>query len=164
MEKKIALIDNKQDAVVLRQTTAPFDFSRFTKKEVRELIKNMRATMRGAEGVGLSANQMGLNLSVFVAAVERKFYAIFNPKMVKIVKEQDEMEEGCLSVPGRFGLVGRSSKIWVEGQDANGKKIRIKAWGFLARVFQHEIDHLNGVLFIDKAKEVYTAEKLKTKN
>ncbi len=155
MEKRILLHDNKEDVIVLRQKTAPFDFSRFTKKEIRELVKMMRAIMKKVEGVGLSANQIGLNMRLFVAHVERKFYAVFNPRIVKIVKAVDEIEEGCLSVPGVFGPVARPSKIWVEAQDMNGKTIKIKAWGFLARVFQHEIDHLNGILFIDTAKELY---------
>ncbi len=155
MERKILIHAHKEDAVILRQTTAPFDFPRFTKKEIRELVKMMRMTMKKVDGVGLSANQIGLNMRLFVAQVERKFYAIFNPRIVKILKAVDEMEEGCLSVPGVFGRVERPSKIWVEAQDMNGKKVKIKAWGFLARVFQHEIDHLNGILFIDTAKELY---------
>ena len=155
MEKRIFLISNKEDATVLRQKTAPFDFSKFTQKEIRELIKSMRVTMKAAEGVGLSANQIGLNLSLFIAQVDRKVHAVFNPKIVKTFALNDEMEEGCLSVPGTFGTVRRPSKIWVDAQDAQGRPARLKVGGFLARVFQHEIDHLNGVLFIDKAEGVY---------
>jgi len=69
-----------------------------------------------------------------------------------------ELEEGCLSVPGVWGIVSRSNRITIEGLDLNGKKIKIKAWGFLAQVFQHEIGHLNGALFIDKAKELKKTE------
>lgn len=155
MGKQILIHGNKEDDIVLRQTTALFDFSLFTKKEIRELVKMMRMTMKKADGVGLSANQIGLNLRLFVAQIERKFYAVFNPVIVKTLLAVDEMEEGCLSVPGVFGLVERPSKIWVAAQDMNGKKVNIKAWGFLARVFQHEIDHLNGILFIDTAKELH---------
>ena len=153
--KKILLLGVKEDAIVLRQKTASFDFSKFTRKEIRVLVRDMRATMKAAEGVGLSANQIGLNLNIFVAVVEGKFYAVFNPKIVKILKKTDEMEEGCLSVPEHYGLVQRPSAIWVEGQNILAKKIKIKAWGLLARVFQHEIDHLNGVLFVDRTKRVY---------
>jgi len=110
--------------------------------------------MKAAQGVGLSANQLGFNVSLFVAQVENKFYAIFNPRIVKTGGEEIEMEEGCLSVPEKFGLVARPDKIWLEGQDADGKKIKIKAWGLLAKIFQHEVDHLNGKLFIDHAKEI----------
>lgn len=155
MEKRILIHAHKEDAIILRQKTAPFNFSLFTKKEIRELVKMMRMTMKKAEGVGLSANQIGLNMRLFVAQIERKFYAVFNPVIVKTLSAVDEMEEGCLSVPGAFGLVERPSKIWVEAQDVDGKKIKIKAWGFLARVFQHEIDHLDGALFIDKAKKLH---------
>lgn len=153
--RKILLLGVKEDAVVLRQKTADFNFSQFTQKEIRILVRDMRATMKAAEGVGLSANQIGLNLNMFVAQVEGKFYAVFNPKIVKALKEINETEEGCLSVPGQYGLVLRPSAIWVHGQNAAAQKIKIKAWGFLACVFQHEIDHLNGVLFVDRAKKVY---------
>lgn len=156
--RKILLLSVKEDAVVLRQKTADFNFSQFSKKEIQALARVMRATMKAAGGVGLSANQIGLNLNMFVAQVEGKFYTVFNPKIVKTLKDTDEMEEGCLSVPGHYGLVPRSSTIWVHGQNRDGKKIKIKAWGFLACVFQHEIDHLNGVLFVDKAKKVYAMQ------
>ena len=136
----------------MRKKIAVFDFDKYTKKELRELVKKMRTTMKKADGVGLSANQVGLDEKMFVAEVDDKFYAIFNPKIVKESTEKNEMEEGCLSVPEKFGTVARSEKIWLECQNADGKKIKIKAWGFLARVFQHELDHLEGKLFIDKAR------------
>lgn len=150
----ILTIEKKQNEKFLRQPTQPFDFARHTKKEIRELVKTMRQTMKAAEGVGLSANQIGLNVSLFVAQVENKFYAIFNPKVVKRADGEMEAEEGCLSVPEKYGMVPRAEKIWLEGQSPDGKKIKIKAWGFLARVFQHEVDHLNGKLFIDHAREI----------
>ena len=115
--------------------------------------------MRRADGVGLSANQVGLNEKMFVAEVDHKFYAIFNPKIIKKSDEKSEMEEGCLSVPDKFGTVIRADKVWLEGQNADGKKLKIKARGFLARVFQHELDHLEGKLFIDKSKDIYSTEK-----
>jgi peptide deformylase len=156
---RILSIENKADAIVLRQKTAPFDFSRFTKKEITELVRAMRETMKGASGIGLAANQIGLNLSLFVAKTERKLHAVFNPKLVWVSKEDDEMEEGCLSIPKKYGIVRRSTVIWVEGQNARGQKIKVKHFGLLARVFQHEIDHLNGILFIDKALEVYEEKR-----
>ncbi len=159
MEKRILIISNKADAIVMRQKTAPFDFSKFTQKEIRGLITSMRVTMKAADGVGLSANQIGLNVSLFVAQAGRKAHAVFNPKIVKKLRGEDEMEEGCLSVPRTFGMVRRSSKIWVEAQDARGKKVKLKVGGFLARVFQHEIDHLNGILFIDTATGIYEVIK-----
>jgi len=171
---KIITVENKRDAKFLRQKTAKFDFSKFSKAEIRELIKQMREIMTEAIGIGLSANQLGLNLRLFAVQIsdkplkrdkdnkrilpppeEMKFYAIFNPEIKKFSKEKIVMEEGCLSVPGVFGLVERPEKITLVGQDRYGKKIKIKAWGLLAKVFQHEVDHLNGILFIDKTKKIY---------
>ncbi len=151
----IFTINNKKEESFLRQQTDDFDFSKHSKKEIREILKNMRIAMKMADGIGLSANQVGINAKVFVAQVENKFYAIFNPEVTKKSKEEDEMEEGCLSVPEYFGKVKRAEKIWIKGYDAGGKKIKIKAWGFLARIIQHELDHLEGKLFIDKTKEIY---------
>ena len=126
----------------------------FSKKNIRDLVQRMRGAMQEAEGVGLSANQIGLDMKVFVARVENKFYALFNPEIVQFSSETLPMEEGCLSVPGVYGSVERPAKVMLKGYDMNGKPIKIKAWGLLARVFQHESDHLNGKLFIDKAKRV----------
>ena len=156
---KIYLEKNKTEEKILRKKIATFDFDKYTKKEIRELIKKMRTTMRRADGVGLSANQVGLNEKMFVAEVDHKFYAIFNPKIIKKSAEKSEMEEGCLSVPDKFGTVIRADKVWLEGQNADGKKLKIKARGFLARVFQHELDHLEGKLFIDRSKDVYSTKK-----
>src|SRR3989338_7274374 len=137
-------IDNKKELKLLRKRVADFDFTKFSKKDIRELIKRMRDAMRKANGIGLSANQIGLDLNLFVAQVEGKFYSIFNPRVVKFSSEITNMEEGCLSVPEKFGSVNRPAKITLEGYEASGKKLKIKAWGLLARAFQHEVDHLNG--------------------
>ncbi len=170
LNQKILTVSSKSDGKFLRKKMADFDFSEFTKKEITALVKNMREIMLKADGVGLAANQIGLNMRMFVAQIqkldkygnprslshaEQKFYAIFNPEIVKSSKEKGAMEEGCLSVPGGvFGDVERPEKITIVGFDKNGKKIKIKAWGLLARVFQHEVDHLNGILYIDKAKNI----------
>lgn len=151
---KIYTTDDKTEEKVLRKPTTDFDFSKYSKKEIRELLKKMRKKMKESDGVGLSANQIGLSHKVFVAQFDNKFYAIFNPKITKKSGEMEEMEEGCLSVPNTYGLTKRHKKITLEGQDKNGKKIKIKAWSFLAQIFQHEVDHLNGALFIDKTKKI----------
>ena len=151
---KIVTIENKRDEKFLRKPTAYFDFKKFSKKDIRELVKTMRQSMMEAEGIGLSANQIGLDLKVFVCKVENKFYAVFNPEIVQESKGKIKLEEGCLSVPGIYGLVNRVEKLTLKGLDQNGKALKIKAWGLLARVFQHETDHLNGKLFIDKAEQV----------
>jgi len=109
--------------------------------------------MEKAEGIGLSANQINLDMRVFVAKVENKFYAIFNPQIVKKSVSEIVAEEGCLSVPQLYGEVFRPERITISGYDKNAKKLKIKAWGLLARVFQHEIDHLDGKLFIDRVEK-----------
>jgi peptide deformylase len=90
---------------------------------------------------------------------EMKFYAVFNPELEKVEREKIVMEEGCLSVPGIYGDVERPARLVLKGQDRRGKPVRIKAWGLLARVFQHEVDHLSGKLFLEKAKNTYRANR-----
>ncbi len=150
---RILSIKSKKDTKFLRRKTADFDFKKSTPKEIRELIKKMREAMEATNGVGLAANQIGLDMKVFVARVEGKFYAIFNPEIVKISKELVVAKEGCLSVPGTTDEVVRPYQISLKGFDKNGKRLSIKAWGYQARVFQHEVDHLNGKLFIDYLKK-----------
>jgi peptide deformylase len=176
---EILKINDKKNEKFLRQKTVKFEFKEYSPKEIRALVKSMRETMKRADGVGLSANQIGLPFRMFVAQVadqngKPKFYAIFNPEITKISKEMEILEEGCLSVPEIWGPVERHYRLTLSGQDANGKKIKIKAWDLLARVFQHEMDHLNGGLFIDKAHElrkrpaserlIAREERLKDKN
>ncbi len=144
----------KKDERFLRQKTREFDFSKFTRKEIQVLVRQMRQDMIAAEGIGLSANQIGLDTKIFVARVENKFYAVFNPEIIQKSTETNKMDEGCLSIPGVYGLVERPAKVTLKGFDPNGRPVKIKAWGLLARVFQHEMDHLDGGLFIDKAKQV----------
>ena len=160
MLNEIWTIDVKKEEKFLGKKTVDFDFKKFTKKEITALVARMRRIMRQANGIGLSANQIGLDLKVFVAEVPdgqggTKFYAVFNPKLERASGETTTYEEGCLSVPGMWGDVERPSEVVVSGFDRNGKPAKIKAWGLLARVFQHEIDHLNGKLFISKAKRLH---------
>lgn len=177
MDDKIVTIENKKDEKFLRRKTQEFDFKKFSRKEITELINRMRKAMKLANGIGLSANQIGLDMRVFVAQTQKtnrdgnprsvssgnnKFYAVFNPEIIKFSDEKTPLEEeGCLSVPMTYGETERPEKIVLEGFDKNGKKIKIKAWGLLAKVFQHEMDHLNGKLFIDKAKKLYKVDSSK---
>jgi len=125
---------------------------------LERLVDDMLDTMRDEPGIGLAANQIGVLQRVIVVELPHdeedpqsgRTYAVVNPKIARASREQEEMEEACLSVPGLIGDVWRSLEVTVKGQDVKGKKIRIKARDFLARVFQHEIDHLDGVLFIDR--------------
>lgn len=161
MNEKIFLSDNKQEREFLETPTVNFDPAGHPQKEITELLRNMRRIMREANGIGLSANQIGLPYRMFIAEVPGKdgvkFYGIFNPEIEKVEKEKVVMEEGCLSVPGIYGDVERPARLTLRGQDRRGKPLRIKAWGLLARVFQHEVDHLDGKLFIEKAKNTYRA-------
>jgi len=123
-------------------------------KEIKEVVKEMKKIMIQHNGVGLAANQVGKNLSIFVAYDNKKFYTFINPEIVKFFGKEKIMEEGCLSVPNVWGQIKRQEGVVVSYQDLFGKKKKLKAKGFLAQIIQHEIDHLNGVLFIDKAIEV----------
>ena len=119
----------------------------------------MRSIMHRANGVGLSANQVGLDMQFFVAEVPRKnkspkLYAVFNPQIATASKETGELEEGCLSVPYTHGMVRRPQAVTLTGLDKHQKPITIKASGLLARIIQHEMDHLSGTLFIDKATRI----------
>ncbi len=124
-------------------------------QNILELVRRMRKIMKEAEGIGLAAPQIGVPLQLFVAELNNKFYAFANPEILKLSDQKEEMDEGCLSLPGIYGPVERAKKIVIQATNLEGKKVKIKAWGLLARVFQHEIDHLNGVLFIDRAKNVF---------
>lgn len=153
-------VNNKEEEKFLRTRPADFDFSKYTEKDLRTLIATMRSIMRGANGVGLSANQVGLDMQLFIAEIPQrnkgpKLYAIFNPKIIKASTEIRAMEEGCLSVPKRSGIVSRSKEVIVTGFDKHQKPVNIKAIGLLARIFQHETDHLNGIIFIDKATNLH---------
>jgi len=135
--------------------------SRLVKKvtpEVRALIRDMVETMHEADGIGLAAAQIGELVRAIVIDVPEdedvpgsgKLYTIINPEIVKMGRETEVGTEGCLSVPGYIGEVERATQIVVRGLDLRGKTFRLRPRGFLARVFQHEIDHCDGVLYIDR--------------
>lgn len=127
--------------------------------ELQQLIEDMVETMRKAPGVGLAAPQINIQERIIVLelpadeedGVPAELYAFVNPEIVKASRDLEKGEEGCLSIPGYIGEVERSVEVVVRGQDAFGRPQRVKAQDYLARIFQHEIDHLDGVLFIDKA-------------
>ncbi len=117
---------------------------------LQKLVDDMFETMHDANGVGLAAPQIGMSIRVFVAEYEDRKVAVFNPE---IVKAEGEVlgTEGCLSIPGYAGdNIRRAVKVVVKGQDVRGKSIRLNAEDWFARILQHEIDHLNGILFIDR--------------
>lgn len=164
----ILCIENKTEEKFLRTKTREIPRAEIslseTKKELRKVVETMRRLMVKAEGVGLSANQAGMPYRFFIARVmdrngKWKQYTLLNPKIIKKSREKETAEEGCLSIPFRFGPVERSSEVTVEATNLLGKPQKIEAKGLLARIFQHEIDHLEGVLFIDKAKFVEDIRK-----
>ena len=116
---------------------------------VRRLIDDLIDTMRAAPGVGLAAPQVGVPLRVIVIDYEDQLYTVVNPEIVKSSGEETD-EEGCLSAPHWQGPVSRATNLVVKGRDRNWKEIRVRAEGWLARIFQHEIDHLDGILFLDR--------------
>jgi peptide deformylase len=123
---------------------------------LQELISDMLSAMEEERGIGLAAPQIGLSKRVIVASVEdRKFnrLALINPVIVRLSGETDVMEEGCLSLPGVNADVERSIEAVVHATTKNGRMVEISAKGLLARVLQHEIDHLDGILFIDRLNQ-----------
>lgn len=140
-------------------------------KKFQALVDNMVETMIEAPGVGLAAPQVAVSQRFAVIRLSDdekskeefgdlagKLYVVVNPEIVKASKEMVEGVEGCLSIPGYLGTVDRHEKITIDSVDRYGKPQRIKAEGWLARVFQHEIDHLDGKLYIDIAKDVWEAK------
>ncbi len=116
---------------------------------IQRLIDDMVETMQQANGVGLAAPQVGVSLRVMVIQMPgEEPIAIINPKVVKRIGER-EVTEGCLSVPGYAGEIKRSISVTIKGQNRQGKAIRLKATELMAQALEHELDHLNGILYID---------------
>lgn len=141
-------------------------------RRFQRLVDDMIETMREAKGIGLAAPQVAVSQRVFVARLpddteeaREEFgehagvlHVVVNPKLVRVSKDRETGVEGCLSIPGYIGDVERPLTVTLKGQDRHGKALRLRADGWLARVFQHEIDHLNGVLYIDIASDVRLME------
>jgi peptide deformylase len=126
-------------------------------RSIQRLIDDMMETMQQASGVGLAAPQVGVSLRVVVIQLpDEPPMALVNPEVVRRSGER-EVTEGCLSIPGYFGEVKRSVSVAVRGVDRSGRPIRVRGTGLLAQALEHELDHLNGVLFID---HLDTQEKL----
>ena len=127
-------------------------------KQIKTLIDNMTETMREADGVGLAAPQIGFSLRVIVVDIGEGLIELINPEIVE--SEGCEVAtEGCLSVPGMYGDVERFTQVVVKGLDRHGEMVSIAGNGLLARALQHEIDHLEGVLFIERAQSVFREPK-----
>ncbi|EFM12952.1 MULTISPECIES: peptide deformylase [Paenibacillus] len=144
----------KEPDPVLREVAK--EVTKFT-PNLHKLLNDMADTMYDAEGVGLAAPQIGISKRVIVVDIgeeESGLIEVVNPVIVLSEGEQFG-PEGCLSIPNLNGDVSRADRVKVAGQDRNGNPIEVDASGFLARAFQHEIDHLNGILFTDLAENVY---------
>ena len=150
------------DPVLRRKARKVTDFG----ADLQNLIDDMVETMRDAPGVGLAAPQVGVSLRVIVVeygdeedeSLPPKLYTVVNPEIARFSNDSETGNEACLSIPGFVGDVNRSLAVTIKGQSRHGQSLRIKASGWLARIFQHEIDHLDGVLFIDRADRVWKAE------
>jgi len=138
-------------------------------RDLQKLVKDMIETMRDEPGVGLAAPQVNISQRLIVVEYPEddsiedaptKVYVVANPEFSSMSDEKVMGVEGCLSVPNLFGDVERAQAVTVTGQNQQGKDITINASGWLARIFQHEVDHLNGVLFVDRAEKLYRPEEL----
>lgn len=124
-----------------------------------KLLEDMAETMYDANGVGLAAPQVGINKRIVVIDAGDGLIELINPEIISVEGEQIG-PEGCLSIPGLTGEVKRAQKCTVKALDRNGNEFIMEGEGLLSRAFQHEIDHLNGILFIDLTKRFYTKEEL----
>ncbi|GAB5492774.1 MAG: peptide deformylase [Phototrophicaceae bacterium] len=157
------------DNPVLRKKAIKVTDSRFKDDSFQTLVDDMVETLKSANGVGLAAPQVEQSVRLIIVRLSDsseedreeygelagKTFIVANPKIIKSSREMVLGVEGCLSMPGLLGEVERHEMVVVTGQDRHGKDFRIKAKGWLARVFQHEIDHLNGQLFIDITDEIW---------
>ena len=144
-------------APVLRQKSKRV---RSIDKSIHRLIDDMLETMHSAAGVGLAAPQLGTLLRVIVIGIpEEEDIVLINPEIVRRTGER-VVDEGCLSIPGYIGQIKRAELVRVKGLDSSGKKIRIKADELLAQALEHEIDHLNGVLYIDYLDSIDKLRKI----
>ena len=127
-------------------------------KRIKQLLDNMAETMYEADGVGLAAPQVGVSLRIIIIDIGDGLVELINPQIIEQEGEETALE-GCLSIPGVYGEVIRCSKVTVEGLNNQGKKVKYIGTGLLGRALQHEIDHLEGILFIDKAESIMTGQQ-----
>jgi len=129
----------------LRLKGQPVDsFGRY----LHELLDDLAETMRAAPGVGLAAPQVGVALQACVVEVENQLHELVNPRIVRATGDERDLE-GCLSLPGYVAFVNRPERVWVVAQNRHGRKVKVHGTGLLSRALQHELDHLQGKLFID---------------
>ncbi len=140
-------IQKGENNPILRQKSTPI---KNITEEILNLINDMTETMKKVDGVGLAAPQVGKNIQLFVVNPKlSKKYIFINPEISKMSKKTKTIEEGCLSMPGVYKKIPRAKSLKTKAIDENGKEFELKVKDLFARVIQHEIDHLNGILIID---------------
>lgn len=148
--RKITKLDT--DEIVLRKKNEELIFP--LSREIKQLIEDMKVTVQKAPGIGLAAPQVGENVKLAIINLPELGAAPFgliNPKVVSKSIKKTEMDEGCLSIPGKFMKVRRPARVEVAALSESGKTVHFKADGLFAKVLQHEIDHLNAILIVDRA-------------
>lgn len=147
------------DPVLRKKARKVTDFG----PDFQQLVEDMLETLRAAPGVGLAAPQLGILQRLIVVEYSEdedettpaRLYVIVNPELTRLSGEKLTGAEGCLSIPGLVGEVERHESLVVKGQNRRGQPTSVKASGWLARIFQHEVDHLNGVLFVDLTDKIW---------
>ena len=139
---------------ILRQRAKELAYEEIKNQDIQKLIADMKETVEPAGGVGLAAPQVGFSVRLIVIAIQNKITVLINPEIINFSWRKEVAEEGCLSVPGKWGSVKRAKIIKVKALSENGEVVKFKAKDLFARVIQHEIDHLNGMLFTDRAKKI----------
>ena len=148
---------------VLREPTTEFDFEN-PPEDPKEIEKNMAEAMERFGGLGLSANQLGLPYRVFVMrTADSGIKAFFNPEIIKLSKETELMKEGCLSFPDIYLMIKRPSAIELEYSDAENERHTLQLEGLGSRCVQHELDHLNGIIFLQRASRFKIERALKAR-
>jgi len=142
---------------ILRQVSEPVDSAEILRPDFQKLIDEMIEAMKD-KGVGLAAPQIGINKRLIIVQTKTGPEAFINPKIFSTSLLKHEGEEGCLSVPGVWGMVKRFKKVKVKALNRKGEKVMLTATGLESVIFQHEIDHLDGVLFIDKVERLLKIE------
>jgi len=139
----------------LRQRSADVDPKFLKNPDFQVWLDDLIETMWKADGVGIAAPQVGSPLRVFIAVDGKTPHVVINPVVTGKSWRMEDGEEGCLSVPGKYGIVRRYRTFKIKCLDRNGEKVVHEPTGFFARVLQHELDHLDGVLFVDRAKKMF---------
>ena len=138
----------------LRIPSKSFSLDELHAPETQTFIDDLVETMKAKDGIGIAAPQTGVNKRIIVVQTEKGVGIFVNPKIVSASLRKVPFEQGCLSVPGVYGIVLQHKSVKIKAWDRHGEKVRFKATGLTSFIFQHEIDHLDGVLFIDKVERL----------